>query len=95
MGRRIQITESPVLLETRVVDLARTLRALANRRDHPIRYEPVRRGPGEGGCNFASYKAARESLGLEPRMRLREGLARTWQWFLQHTPFPLPVRGTR
>jgi nucleoside-diphosphate-sugar epimerase len=95
MGRRIEITGAPVLVETTVVDLARTLRALANRQDQPIRYEPARRGPSGDGRNFASYKAARENLRFEPRIRLREGLARTWQWFLEHAPSPLPGRGAR
>jgi nucleoside-diphosphate-sugar epimerase len=93
MRRRIQIMEALVLLETRVVDLARTLRALANRQGHPIRYEAAQ--SGAVGRNFASYKAARENLGFEPRIRLREGLARTWQWFLEHTPSPTLGRGAR
>jgi nucleoside-diphosphate-sugar epimerase len=93
MGRRIQITEAPVLLETRIVDLARTLRALANRQDYPIRYKPGH--SGEVGRNFASCKAVRENLGFELHIRLREGLARTWQWFLEHTPSSPSGRGAR
>lgn len=68
-------------VETRIEELARTLADIAGRPDHPVRYEPPRKG--EVGRNFASFERARQTLGFSPRVSLREGLERTWRWFAQ------------
>jgi len=51
--------------------------------DHPINveYAPARRG--EVSRNFASIDKARRVLNFHPRVPLREGLGKTWEWFWQ------------
>jgi len=44
------------------------------------RYLPA--APGDPRHTGASINLAREKLGWEPRVSLREGLARQWEWFL-------------
>jgi len=39
--------------------------------------------PGDPRHTGASINLARERLGWEPRVSLRDGLARQWQWFLE------------
>ena len=39
--------------------------------------------PGDPRHTGASINLARERLGWEPRVALREGLAKQWQWFLE------------
>ena len=45
-----------------------------------VRYEPFR--AGEVRHNWTDVTKARRELGWIPRTSLREGLARTWSWFL-------------
>lgn len=71
-------------VETTIGELGRTLADIARRPDHPIRYEPSRKG--EVSRNFASFERARQTLGFSPRVSLREGLERTWRWFAQREP---------
>ena len=67
--------------ETTVLELARTLRDVAGKPDHPIEFRPAR--AGEVARNFASYDKARERLGFQPKWKLDDGLAAIWEWFQQ------------
>src|SRR5438034_2994198 len=48
-----------------------------------LRYLPA--APGDPRHTGASINLAREKLGWEPRVSLREGLTRQWEWFLANT----------
>ena len=67
--------------ETSVLELARILRDVAGKPDHPIEFRPAR--AGEVARNFANYDKARERLGFQPKWKLADGLAATWEWFQQ------------
>lgn len=68
--------------ETRIRELAEAIARAAGRPDHPIEHLEKRRGEVER--NFAAYDRARAALGFEPSWTLEDGLAATWQWFLDH-----------
>ena len=42
--------------------------------------------PGEPRHTGASINLARERLGWEPRVSLRDGLTKQWEWFLATSP---------
>ncbi len=65
--------------ETTILELASMLRQIAGKPSHPIEFRPGRRG--EVGRNAANYSRAREVLGFEPKRRIEDGLAATWEWF--------------
>ena len=67
--------------ETSVLELARILRDVAGKPDHPIEFRPAR--AGEVARNFANYDKAQERLGFQPKWKLADGLAATWEWFQQ------------
>ncbi len=67
--------------ETSVLDLAKMLREIAHKPNHPIIFASPR--AAEVSRNFARYDKARDILGFEPKWPLREGLEATWQWFTQ------------
>jgi nucleoside-diphosphate-sugar epimerase len=46
-----------------------------------VRRQNLPAAPGDPRHTGASINLARERLGWEPRVSLREGLARQWQWF--------------
>jgi UDP-glucose 4-epimerase len=66
--------------ETTILELANLLRKVAGKPEHRIRFEGSR--AGEVHRNFATYDRAASVLGFKPSVVLEEGLARTWQWFL-------------
>ena len=66
--------------ETTILELANILRDVAGKPNRPIVLKPARRG--EVSRNFATYKKAKETLGFEPKWQLEEGLAATWDWFV-------------
>ncbi|HVC77845.1 MAG TPA: hypothetical protein VND96_15130, partial [Candidatus Micrarchaeaceae archaeon] len=45
--------------------------------------ETLAAAPGDPRHTGASINLARERLGWEPRVSLREGLTKQWQWFQQ------------
>ena len=51
-----------------------------------VRYEPFR--VGEVRHNWTDVTKARKELGWMPRTSLRDGLAHTWSWFLDHRVAP-------
>lgn len=65
--------------EVSVLELARIARAAAGAPDHPIVFEPRRKGEVER--NFASYALAEKTLGFRPRVPLEEAMGLTWEWF--------------
>lgn len=78
--------------ETTVLQLAEMLCEIAGKPKHPIKFMPARRG--EVARNFASATKAREQLGFAPKMELREGLMRTWEWFNQQSEDILSIQAT-
>lgn len=69
-------------VETTVAQLADACRRVAGKPEHPIEYRPAR--AGEVDRNFASYDLAKAELGFTPTVDLDEGLARTWDWYLEN-----------
>jgi UDP-glucose 4-epimerase len=67
--------------ETTINELARLILDLVGS-DVEIVHHPKR--PGEVERNFARADRAREVLGWEPRLSLREGMAGTIEWFRAH-----------
>jgi nucleoside-diphosphate-sugar epimerase len=61
----------------RVLDTLEDISGIKARR----KYLPV--APGDPRHTGASINLAREKLGWEPRVSLREGLTRQWRWFLE------------
>lgn len=76
--------------ETTVLELAELLCKVAGKPHHPIEFRPARRG--EVSRNFANYDLARRTLGFEPTHGLEEGMAATWQWFVDHQDFVLSTQ---
>jgi UDP-glucose 4-epimerase len=66
-------------VETTILSLARQIAEVAGIADPRIEFRPSR--SGEISRNFASAEKARRLLGFAPQLDLREGLARTWNWF--------------
>jgi nucleoside-diphosphate-sugar epimerase len=66
----------------RVLDTLEDITRLKSRR----RYVPA--APGDPRHTGASINVAREKLGWEPRVSLREGLTRQWEWFLARSGRP-------
>lgn len=69
-------------VETSVTQLAEVCCRVAGKPDHPIEHKPYRRGEVER--NFATYDLAKAELGFSPTVSLEEGLARTWDWYLEN-----------
>ena len=69
-------------VETSVRELADACRTVAGRPGYPVEYRPAR--PGEVERNAASYRLAERLIGFRPTVRLHEGLAQTWSWYLRH-----------
>jgi len=51
-----------------------------------VRRRRLPAAPGDPRHTGASINLAREKLGWEPRVSLREGLAKQWEWFLAMSP---------
>lgn len=66
--------------ETSVLELAKLLRDIAGKPHHPIEFRSARRG--EVARNFARFDKARNEFGFEPQHKLEDGLAATWEWFV-------------
>ena len=67
--------------ETTVLELANILRNVAGKPTHPIEFRPARRG--EVARNFANFSKAKKTFGFEPKWKIEDGLASTWEWFIQ------------
>jgi UDP-glucose 4-epimerase len=78
--------------ETTVLELANILRNVAGKPHHPIEFKPTRRG--EVARNFASYSKANSTFGFEPKWSIEDGLASTWEWFIQQGVSVLGIETT-
>lgn len=68
--------------ETSVRELAEIARRVAGAPDHPIEFDPKRKGEVER--NFATFDRARLVLGFEPTVSIESALQRTWVWMQAH-----------
>ena len=75
LGQIINLGGGSRVTVNRVLDTLEDITKLKARR----RYLPV--APGDPRHTGASINVARERLGWEPRVSLREGLTKQWQWF--------------
>jgi UDP-glucose 4-epimerase len=66
--------------EVSVKELAEAIMVVAGSMGHAIEYLDTR--VGEVEKNFATYDHAKDVLGFEPSVSLKEGLEKTWQWFV-------------
>lgn len=69
-------------VETTVMQLANLCATVAGSPGHPLEVHPKRAGEVER--NFASFDLAEKELGYAPTVALEDGLAETWQWYLDH-----------
>jgi UDP-glucose 4-epimerase len=69
-------------VETTAQELAELCRSAAGRPDHPIEYQPTRRG--EVDRNFANYDLAAKLIGYAPTIAREDGLPGTWEWFTEN-----------
>ena len=76
VGQAINLGGGSRVTVNRVLDTLEDISRLKPRR----RYLPA--AAGDPRHTGASINLAREKLGWEPRVSLREGLARQWEWFL-------------
>ena len=65
--------------EVSIVEIARLLAELAGRSDAKVRSADPR--PGDVHRHYADISKARRLLGFDPKIDIREGLARTVAWF--------------
>jgi UDP-glucose 4-epimerase len=78
--------------ETTVLNLANILCKVAGKPNHPIEFRPGRRG--EVARNFADYSKAKATFGFEPKWKIEDGLAATWEWFVRQGDSVLTVETT-
>jgi UDP-glucose 4-epimerase len=71
--------------ETTIDELARVILEIVGS-DVDVVHRPKR--PGEVERNFATADRARELLGWQPRLSLRDGMANTVDWFRAHDTIP-------
>ncbi len=76
VGQVINLGGGSRVTVNRVLDTLGEISGIKPRR----KYLPA--APGDQRHTGASINVAREKLGWEPRVSLREGLARQWDWFL-------------
>ena len=76
-GQVINLGGGSRVTVNRVLDTLEDISRIKARR----KYLPV--APGDPRHTGASINVARERLGWEPRVSLREGLTRQWRWFLE------------
>jgi UDP-glucose 4-epimerase len=68
--------------EVSVKELANMILQEGPKSESKIQYKLKRIGEVER--NFADYSLAKEVLGFEPRVNLRNSIKKTWEWFLIH-----------
>ena len=76
-GQIINLGGGSRVTVNRVLDTLEDISRIKTRR----KYLPV--APGDPRHTGASINVARERLGWEPRVSLRDGLARQWRWFTE------------
>jgi UDP-glucose 4-epimerase len=75
VGQIINLGGGSRVTVNRVLDTLEDISRLKARRQH------LPAAPGDPRHTGASINLARERLGWEPRISLREGLTKQWQWF--------------
>ena len=70
--------------EVSVSDLAKLVIKVAGVPEHPVIYEPKRKGEVEK--NFANYELANTELGFSPEYDLEQALVETWDWIQKVDP---------
>lgn len=70
--------------EVSVSDLAKLVIKVAGVPEHPVIYEPKRKGEVEK--NFANYELAKTELGFSPEYDLEQALVETWDWIQKVDP---------
>jgi UDP-glucose 4-epimerase len=68
--------------ETSVRELARIACVVADAPQHPIVFDPRRKGEVER--NFATYDLARAELGFQPEVSIEVAMERTWHWMREY-----------
>jgi nucleoside-diphosphate-sugar epimerase len=79
-GQVINLGGGSRVTVNRVLDTLGEISRLESRRVY------LAAAPGDPRHTGASINLAREKLGWEPRVSLREGLSRQWEWFLATSP---------
>jgi len=80
VGQIINLGGGSRVSVNRVLDTLEDISRIKVRRRH------LPAAPGDPRHTGASINLAREKLGWEPRVSLREGLAKQWEWFLAMSP---------
>jgi UDP-glucose 4-epimerase len=65
--------------EVSVRELAEIACRVASAPEHPILYDPKRKGEVER--NFAAYDLAERELGFHPSVTIEKAMEMTWEWF--------------
>lgn len=68
--------------EVSVKELAELCIDVSGHKDHQVIFKPKRDGEVDRNC--ASSLVASESLGFVPKYDIREGLAKTWNWYKEN-----------
>ncbi len=85
VGQVINLGGGSRVTVNRVLDTLEEISGIKARRRH------LPAALGDPRHTGASINVARERLGWEPRVSLRDGLAKEWEWFLARTPKSRPV----
>ncbi len=80
VGQIINLGGGSRVTVNRVLDTLEDISRIKVRRQH------LPAAPGDPRHTGASINLARERLGWEPRISLREGLTKQWQWFQEALP---------
>jgi len=80
VGQIINLGGGSRVTVNRVLDTLGEISGIKPRRRH------LPAAPGEPRHTGASINLARERLGWEPRVSLRDGLTKQWEWFLATSP---------
>jgi UDP-glucose 4-epimerase len=80
IGQVVNLGGGSRVTVNRVLDTLEEISGMKSRRE----YLPA--APGDPRHTGASINVARDRLGWEPRVSLREGLAKQWNWFLATSP---------
>ena len=70
-------------VETSIQELVRVVQRVAGR-EPEVRHGPLRRG--DIRKNYSGVRKARAILGWKARMKLEDGLEKTWGWFAGDVP---------
>lgn len=74
--------------EVSVKELAEIACRAAAAPNHPIHFDPKRKGEVER--NFANYELAEQELGFRPTVSIEEAMALTWEWFQCYRSSAIP-----